>query len=94
MPPVPVDALLSLEDGAVVCGCESGEGGDAPAGVHRLQFILALVLPLHVIYPEADLRGGRQRSQAGLGGTPHTNFIHFTQIKEHKKNNYLMWREN
>lgn len=56
MPQVPINAFLSLKDRTVMCWCESGEGGDPPAWVHRLQLILALILPLQVINPQANLQ--------------------------------------
>lgn len=49
---------------------ESGEGGDAAARIHGLQLVLALVLPLNLVYPEADLRGrdkGLRQAEKGLG---------------------------
>lgn len=51
-----VDAFLSLEDGAVVGGGDAGVGGDAATGVHHLQLVLALVLPLQVLDPQTHLQ--------------------------------------
>ena len=61
---IPVDAFLSLKDGTVMSGCESGMGGGPPARVNRLQFILAFILPLQVIDPQADLKKDKGRSHS------------------------------